>query len=52
MNILLIGSGAREHAIARAIKQSAQTTQIYCFASNRNPGIEDLAELLEIGAIS
>ena len=42
--ILLIGSGAREHAIARAIKKSPQKTELYCFASTSNPGIKELAE--------
>ncbi|MEK7624074.1 MAG: phosphoribosylamine--glycine ligase [Patescibacteria group bacterium] len=42
MNILLIGSGAREHAIARAIKRSKNKTNLFCFGSNINPGIKEL----------
>ena len=42
MTILLIGSGAREHAIARALDRSSQNKSIYCLASNMNPGIAEL----------
>ena len=52
MNILIVGSGAREHAIARSIKKSKMPNKLYCFASNRNPGIEKLSEILEIGEIA
>jgi len=52
MNILIVGSGAREHAIARSIKKSKISNKLYCFASNRNPGIEDIVEMLEIGKIT
>lgn len=44
MNILLIGSGAREHALARAIKKSPQATRLFCFASSINPGIVPLCD--------
>lgn len=43
MKILLIGSGAREHAIAKAIKCSTYSTEIICCANTRNPGIQSLA---------
>lgn len=49
MNILIVGSGAREHAIARSIKKSKIPNKLYCFASNRNPGIKEISEILEIG---
>ena len=51
MNILVIGSGAREHAIARSINKSKVLNKLFCFASNRNPGIEEISEILEIGNI-
>lgn len=51
MNILLIGSGAREHALARALKNNSGVA-LFCFASNRNPGILALADDLTIGAMS
>ncbi len=39
MNILLIGSGAREHTIAKALSKSKTKNKLYCMASNKNPGI-------------
>ena len=50
--ILVIGSGAREHAIVRALDQSTQEKTIYCFASNMNPGIADLCDELTVGSIN
>ena len=52
MNVLLIGSGAREHAIARAIDNSQKDSAIHCFASNMNPGIADLCSRLALGNIN
>lgn len=52
MNVLLIGSGAREHALARAIKRSKIDNALFCLASNFNPGIADLSKLLKIGNIN
>jgi phosphoribosylamine--glycine ligase len=52
MNLLIVGSGAREHAIARSIKKSKTPNKLFCFASNRNPGIEEISEILEIGKIT
>ena len=37
--ILLIGSGAREHAIAKALKKSDAKIETFCIASSFNPGI-------------
>lgn len=51
MNILIVGSGAREHAMARSIKKSKTPNKLFCFASNRNPGIEAISNTLEIGEI-
>ena len=47
--ILVIGSGAREHAIARALDRSPQDKEIFCLASNMNPGIADLCNEILIG---
>lgn len=52
MMILLVGSGAREHAIARALAISPQNPAIACFASNNNPGIQELAEHFKAGNIN
>ena len=40
--VLLVGGGGREHAIARAVDESAEA-ELYACASNRNPGIAGLA---------
>ena len=50
--ILLLGSGAREHAIARALAFSPQNPAIACLAANNNPGIQKLAEEFKVGSIS
>jgi len=50
--ILVIGSGAREHAIIRALDRSPQEKEIYCLASNINPGIAELCDELTIGNIN
>ena len=42
--VLLVGGGGREHAIARAIAGSDRDADLYACASNRNPGIDSLAD--------
>ena len=49
LNILIIGSGAREHAIARAIDASNRQKNVFCIASNLNPGIVELCDELIVG---
>lgn len=44
MNILLIGSGSREHAIAKAVKRSSLENKLYCLSGATNPGIDKLAD--------
>ncbi|MFB6296103.1 MAG: phosphoribosylamine--glycine ligase [Halobacteriales archaeon] len=46
--VLLVGGGGREHAIARAVAGSDRDADLYACASNRNPGIDDLAAGYEI----
>jgi phosphoribosylamine--glycine ligase len=46
MNILVIGSGGREHALIWKIKQSPQATRIFCAPGNA--GIAEIAELIPI----
>jgi phosphoribosylamine--glycine ligase len=49
--ILIVGSGAREHAIALALARSPQETELFCFSGARNPGIAVLCAEYEIGSI-
>ena len=46
MNVLVIGSGGREHAICRSFKQSSRVTQLFC--ANGNAGIAESAECVAI----
>jgi phosphoribosylamine--glycine ligase len=43
MKVLLVGGGAREHAIAVALKRNSQI-RLYAAMKNRNPGIMGLSE--------
>lgn len=46
MNILVIGSGGREHALCHAIKKSPQCKELYCAPGNT--GIAKIAERVKI----
>ena len=49
MNILVVGSGGREHAIVTAISKSSKADKIYCAPGNA--GISRLAECVPIKAM-
>lgn len=51
-NILLVGNGAREHAIAEAITRSPQNPRLFSFMKANNPGIASLSEKIKIGGYS
>ncbi len=44
MKILGVGSGAREHAIAKKLSESRYNPKIYWIGENRNPGILRICE--------
>ncbi|KMY48389.1 phosphoribosylamine--glycine ligase [Peribacillus loiseleuriae] len=46
MNVLVIGKGGREHALAKKLSESKNVRQV--FAAPGNPGMEDVAELVQI----
>ncbi|WP_378956055.1 phosphoribosylamine--glycine ligase [Pelosinus sp. sgz500959] len=46
MNILVIGSGGREHALVSKLKESQQVTKIYCAPGN--PGIAEMAQCVSV----
>jgi phosphoribosylamine---glycine ligase len=46
MNVLVIGSGGREHALVWKLRQSPKVREIYCAPGNA--GIGDIAELAKI----
>ncbi|HMO26047.1 MAG TPA: phosphoribosylamine--glycine ligase [Tepidisphaeraceae bacterium] len=49
MNVAIIGSGGREHAIAWKLKQSPQVGKLYALPGN--PGIAEGAECVPIGVM-
>ena len=46
MNILVIGSGGREHSIVRCLSKSESCDKIFCTPGN--PGIQQLAECVKL----
>lgn len=52
MNILIIGSGAREHALAIALHRSPQQPRIFCCGTATNPGIKQMASGYWVGNIN
>jgi fusion protein PurCD len=52
MNISVIGSGAREHALIQAMSESSQGNSFFCIGTSRNPGIIKLTENYAVGDIT
>lgn len=52
MNILVIGSGAREHALIKALRRSPQNAFLFCYGTAINPGIKQLTHQYEAGDIT
>jgi phosphoribosylamine--glycine ligase len=50
--ILIVGSGAREHAIAMALARSPRHPKLACFSNAKNPGIVALCSSYGVGAIT
>jgi len=49
MKILVVGSGAREHAILKAFARSTKKPTLFCFGTSNNPGIRKLVEAFFFG---
>jgi phosphoribosylamine--glycine ligase len=43
LNVLLVGNGAREHAIAEALVRSQQRPRLFSYMKANNPGIAELS---------
>ena len=50
--ILVVGSGAREHAVCRSIIRSDKPKELFCIGSNNNPGIISLCSNFQIANIN
>lgn len=51
MKILVLGNGAREHAICETLSRSKKNPDIICFAGANNPGIAEICTKIEIGNV-
>src|SRR3990167_4950132 len=52
MNILIVGSGAREHAIAAALHRSNQHPRLFCCGTSLYPGIKQMTHHYWVGDIT
>lgn len=52
MNILIVGSGAREHALAKALNASVRKPHLYCYGTSNNPGLAQKTKAYRVGDIS
>jgi len=47
--VLVVGNGAREHAVAEALARSPQKPELYAYITARNPGMVRIAKGCELG---
>lgn len=52
MKILVVGSGAREHAMTEALARSATPADLYCYGTSHNPGISGLTKGYAVGSMT
>ena len=52
MNVLLIGHGAREHAIAKVVRKSRHVPKLFTYGKTKNPGIFYLSEEYYVGDLN
>jgi phosphoribosylamine--glycine ligase len=52
MNILVVGSGAREHAMIEAFAQSKTPAQLFCYGTSHNPGISAFTKGYAVGSVT
>jgi phosphoribosylamine--glycine ligase len=50
MKVLLIGNGAREHALAETLGRSGNSPELFAYMKSNNPGIASLAEKVLLGS--
>ena len=50
MNVLVIGSGGREHALCWALRRSGAGARARLFCAPGNAGIQEVAECVPLGA--
>jgi phosphoribosylamine--glycine ligase len=50
MKVLLVGGGAREHAMAKAAAKD--DIELFCFAGNNNPGIGRMCKKYKLGKVT
>lgn len=51
-SVLLIGNGAREHAMAETLVRSATRPRLYTYMKANNPGIASLSQDIRLGSYS
>lgn len=51
-NILIIGSGAREHALAVALHRSSPQPRLFCCGTTTNPGIKQMTHQYWVGDVT